>query len=113
MTRRLCALTYLATGGGPIATVWDCSGKGPAGRKPIQLQDHNGPISVLAYQHAGPVLASGGADGRVALWCPGARRTPLGQVDLLAPVVAFAWSPDDRSLAVGDEAGSVGVVGVS
>lgn len=29
---RAFASRYLATGGGPVVTVWECSGKGPAGR---------------------------------------------------------------------------------
>ena len=61
---------FLATGGGDPPCVWDVSGKGPAGTKPRQLQAHQAKVTALAFQHAGPMLASGGADGQVALWQP-------------------------------------------
>ena len=50
-------------GGGEVPTVWDFSGTGPAGTKPLQLDGHRANVSGLAFQHTGPVLASGGEDG--------------------------------------------------
>jgi WD40 repeat protein len=51
---------YLATGGGTMPCVWDVSGKGPAGTKPMQFDAHQGNVTALAFQPAGPLLASGG-----------------------------------------------------
>ena len=58
---------YLATGGGSVPCVWNVSGKGPAGTKPLQFKAHQAKVTALAFQHAGPILASAGADGLVAL----------------------------------------------
>ena len=102
-----CASRYLATGGGTTVTVWDCSGKGPEGTRPLQLDAHEDLISALAFQHAGALLASGGQDGRVVIWEPGKSRKPRTQLTLNAPVTQLYWSPDDRRLAIGMETGEV------
>jgi WD40 repeat protein len=102
---------YLATGGGPEVTVWDCSGKGPEGTRPAQLAAHEDYVSALAYQRTGPLLASGGRDGLVALWDPGEGSTPVALENLGSAVAHLAWSPDDRLLAAGCEDGTVAVFG--
>ena len=43
--------------------IWDCSGKGPAGTRPIQLEAHDTLLSALEYQHKGNLLASGCHNG--------------------------------------------------
>src|SRR5947208_1228904 len=62
---------FLATGGGEVVVVWDCSGDGAAGSTPLAFELHSKPLSVVAFQHRGPVLASAAPDGKVALWYPG------------------------------------------
>jgi WD40 repeat protein len=91
---------YLATGGSPVVIIWDCSGNGPAGSKPIQLDGHDHrPIRALAFQHKGKLLASGGQEGRVCLWRP-QKTTQLLQVAGLGDsITQLAWSPDDRVFA--------------
>jgi WD40 repeat protein len=101
---------YLATGGSDTVVVWDCSGKGPAGTKPLMLQGHEGLLSVLAFQHAGPLLASAGQGGRLMVWQPGERTKPLTQAAFEAPLCQLAWTADDRQLAVGTESGTVVVL---
>ncbi len=100
---------FLATGGGCQVTVWDCSGKGPEGTKPLSLSAHDEatPVSSLAFQHGGPLLASGGGDGRVVLYQPGKAEKPLAQTKLASGVTHVAWGADDASLAIGTEAGEV------
>jgi WD40 repeat protein len=100
---------YLATGGGTMPCVWDCSGKGPAGTTPLQLEAHTDRITALAFQHSAPVLASGGADRQVAVWQIGKAKTPLCQEYLTADVTQLAWSPDDGRLAAGASNGAVAV----
>lgn len=100
---------YLATGGGPLVTVWDCSGKGPEGTIPLSLEAHEDFITDLTYQNKGPLLASCAEDGLVALWEPGAVESPLSASALESPATRLAFSPDDRRLAVGDEAGGLAV----
>jgi WD40 repeat protein len=61
---------FLATGGGQDVTVWDFSGKGPAGSTPVVLSAHSRNISQLAYQPNGALLSSGDEAGQVFVWQP-------------------------------------------
>ncbi|NJR72193.1 MAG: hypothetical protein HC782_03825 [Gammaproteobacteria bacterium] len=104
---------YLATGGGPIVTVWDCSGKGPEGTTPLQLNAHREFLSALAFQQGGALLASADNDGQIVLWAPGKARNPLAQMSYGAAATQIAWSPDDRYLAAGSAEGVVEVFSVT
>ncbi len=97
---------YLATGGGVDVTLWDCL-KSPEGSKPITLKGHEEFINALAYQQRGATLASAGADGRIILWQPHLNRRPLGGMGVNSPITRLAWSPDDRLLAAGTDAGGL------
>jgi WD40 repeat protein len=101
---------HLATGGGPVVVVWDYAGKGPQSSKPLMLEAHEDFLSALAFQHAGPLLASGGIDGRVVVWQPGQARQALTQNVFEAGITQLAWSPDDQVLALGSEVGTVVVL---
>ncbi|QHN02665.1 WD40 repeat domain-containing protein [Granulicella sp. WH15] len=96
---------YLATAGSPQITVWDCSGKGPAGRRPETLKHHRLPIRAMRYQTDGPLLASGCAEGRVAVWRPSKRDKPDLTAHLQSPITDVAWSPGTARLAVAAEDG--------
>ena len=98
---------YLATAGSLEITVWDCSGKGPAGRRPKALKHHRRPIRAMRYQKDGPHLASGCAEGRVAIWRPGKRKDPELTADLGSPITDIAWSLGTPTLAVATEDGRV------
>ncbi len=101
--------TYLATGGGNQVTIWDCSGKGPAGSKPISFELHEEPLSVLAFQNRGPLLASACGDGILALWFPGGWQRALAQTKVESGISQLAWSPNDARIALGGETGDVSV----
>jgi len=103
---------FLATGGGPSVAVWDFSGKGPAGSKPVSLERDEKFLTQLVYQNSGEILASGSEDGSLALWYPAARKPLLTSLRLRAPVAQLAWSPDDRVLAVGGADGLVSILRV-
>ncbi len=98
---------YLATSGADMACVWDCSGKGPEGTTPIQLQGHENLVTTLAFQHAGKILATGGEDGKLLVWQPGKQATPIAKAELGAPVTKLIWTQDDRTLLVGTAEGKV------
>jgi WD40 repeat protein len=102
----------LATGGGETIIVWDCKPPGPENTAPLELVGHKGLVSELAYQARGPVLASGGQDGKVLLWQPGSFKKALATSDAGSPPMQVVWSPDDRALAVGTEAGQVAVYSI-
>jgi WD40 repeat protein len=105
---------YLATGGGDAVTVWDCSGGGPEGSTPLSLKGHReeSNVSALAYQARGPLLASGGKDGRLLLFEPGRFKKSLARADLDGAVTRLSWSPDDRLLGAATETGEVAVYSV-
>ncbi len=102
-----CTSRYLATGGGEVPCVWDCSGKGPAGTTPKQLEAHQDKVTVVTYQNHGKYLASGGLDGLVALWQPESRQALLAKVQTQSPISQLCWSGTDSLLAVGTDSGEV------
>ncbi len=102
---------WLATGGGRDVSVWDCSGNGPEGREPVMLP-HEAPVCALAFQRAHGILASGAKDGAVHLWSPERGQPLRATLRLPAPAAKFAWSGDDRFLAIGTEQGVVYVLRV-
>jgi len=99
---------YLATGGGTKVIIWDCSGKGPAGTKPVMLEGHQHLIKHLKFQRQGILLASGGKDGMLAIWRVEKKKAMLLTSAVFKdPIAGIAWSPDDRCIAVADEFGTV------
>jgi WD40 repeat protein len=98
---------YLASGGGEVVTVWDVSGKGPQGTRPKQLEGHANRVTQLTFQHRGPLLASGGADGRVFIWDLTKAQRHRRELQSPNAIAVLAWSPDDTALAIGGADGSV------
>lgn len=84
---------YLATGGSADVTVWDFSGKGPAGSKPILLSDHRDFISAVAFAPQGTQLVSGCREGAIRTWDVTAPATPLAGGHTKAAVAHVAWHP--------------------
>jgi WD40 repeat protein len=103
---------WLATGGGPTVSVWDCGGAGPQGRTPTLLEWHTDLVTALHYQTRGDWLASGSRDGGVAIWSPTQRQTLITAGKIASGVTRVAWSPDGRLLAVTGEMGEVQVLAV-
>ncbi len=98
----------LATGGGPSIVVWDCSGTGPADKKPLVCRWHKPGVRALAFQGKGDVLASAGGEGRLILW----RLAPyerLAVAKLDAAATCLGWSANDELVAAGTESGGLAV----
>ena len=95
---------WLASDGSPQVTVWDFAGKGPEGRAPRMLAAHD-TVTALAWRPGnGAILATGGAEGTVALWdaaagAPGRPRTSAPRWELGDQVTALAWRGRDHLLA--------------
>jgi len=104
---------YLATGGSAAVCIWDCAGKGPEGTKPQMLLEVDAqlPLTTVAWQHRGYLIASAGKDGKVLLWQPANRKEPKVGHDRFegAEASTLAWSPDDRLLAAASGTGAVAV----
>ena len=104
---------YLATGGSAAVCVWDCSGTGPEGTKPQMLLEPDAelPLTAVAWQRRGYLIASGGRDGKVLLWQPANKKAPQVGHDRFvgAEASALAWSSDDKLLAAGAGSGAVAV----
>jgi WD40 repeat protein len=101
---------YLATGGSDVVTVWDCSGKGPAGTRPICLEGHEEKINAIAFAPVGVELVSGDNDGRVILWSLD-RPSSNVSVELGSSVSSLTWSNDGAFFAAGTAEGIVYCVG--
>lgn len=92
----------LASGGGNGITIWDFAGQGPKGSEPIGLEAHIDSITALAFQGDGPLLASGGREGMLAVW------NPFVGLDVLFvdyyednEISCLSWSGRDSYLVAG------------
>lgn len=69
----------------------------------------DGATVLVAYQHAGGILASGCDHGKIALWKPGKRTEPDAIAELPAAITGICWSPKDDLFAAIAEDGSIAV----
>ena len=99
---------WLATGGSSSVILWDCSGKGPAGRKPREYLAHSNKLTQVAFQPTGELLASKGKDAVLAKWDPMKHDKIIGRKILSAPASSLRWNKD-ANLAIGQEDGRVAI----
>lgn len=91
---------YLATGGGNEPILWDFSGKGPQGSKPIVLEPHAQPLADAAFHPSENIVAVGDQSGIVTVWSiQGKKAVPLAAAARLSAVSRLAWAPTGRMLA--------------
>ena len=98
---------YLASCTGNEIVLWDFTGRGPEGTKPIVLKGHTERVDTFAWQTGGEHIVSGGRDWRVTLWRPGKTPQPIDVQMLDSEISATRWSPDGKRLAVGEKKGRV------
>lgn len=101
---------WLATGGGTSICVWDCSGKGPAGRRPRQFDTHLNKLTQLGFQPNGQFLVSADTEC-LMLWDPISQEKVIGGVMLSSPASCLKWGKGDK-FAVGQEDGKVVVFNI-
>lgn len=101
---------WLASNCGTELVLWDASGEGPAGRRPVVLRGHAGRVQRLCYQYQGGLLASADETGEVVLWQPARTRAPLAGQELGSAVSCLRWSPNDSRLAIGTAKGRVAIL---
>ena len=97
---------WLATGGGASVCLWDCSGKGPSGRKPRLYEAHLAKLTQLTFQPDGNLLASADAESFLFLWDPIKHNKIIGGVSLSSSTSCLQWCKGGK-LAVGQQDGKV------
>jgi WD40 repeat protein len=96
---------YLASSAGNEVILWDFSGRGPEGTKPVVLNGHTDRVDSFAWQPGGEHLVSGGRDWRLALWRPGKASEPIDVQMTDSEISVVRWAPDGKRLAVGEKQG--------
>jgi WD40 repeat protein len=97
---------WLATGGSATICLWDCRGKGPAGRMPRQHTGHSNKLTQLAFQPDGKLLASADADAFLLLWDPIKNDEAIDKLTLSSSASCLRWGNRGK-LAVGQQDGKV------
>jgi len=101
----------LATGGGPVVTIWPCVGEsGPEGVTPIQLDGHDSDVIAAAFSPVTDQLATGDETGALLIFTFEAKQVRRKRVRRSAGVVALAWHPSKPLLAVGHSDGAVAIL---
>ena len=100
---------YLATSTGNDVVLWDFTGRGPEGTRPIVLSGHTDRVDSFAWQPGGEHLVTGGRDWRLGLWRPGKTREAIDVQMTDSEISVVRWSPDGKRVAVGERQGRLGI----
>ncbi len=97
---------YVAASGADTVTSWDCSGKGPSGKPPLEFgYVYDGTVMQVAAHPADKVIAGGYSDGTVMIGNIEQETAMIARPGGGAAVVGLAWTPDGRSLVSADADG--------
>ena len=96
---------FLASCTGNEIVLWDFSGKGPEGTRPVVLNGHTARVDSFAWQPGGDHFVSGGRDWRVCLWRPNKVREAIDVQMADSEVSVARFSPDGKRVAVGEKNG--------
>lgn len=103
----------LATGGSPLITVWNCTGKtGPENTTPRQLEGHDDFCLALEYREGSDLLVSGGADGRILVFEAELSVRPRAAYLLDGQTVTVAWHPTKPQILAGTSTGKMQIFDV-
>lgn len=101
----------LATGGGPVATIWPCTGeKGPEGVLPIQLEGHESDIIAADFSPLDGRLATGDGTGSLLIFTFQGDKALRKRVRMDSGIAAIAWHPTRECLALGLDDGTVTIL---
>lgn len=100
---------YLATSAGNEIVLWDFTGRGPEGSRPVVLNGHTDRVDCLAWQPGGEHLVSGGRDWRLSLWRPGKSAQAIDVQMTDAEISVVRWSADGKRVAVGEKQGRLSI----
>jgi len=98
----------MANAYGNNISAWDFSGKGPAGKQPIELTQLNGAITNLVFSNKKNLLLSCTDQGLAAFWNPVKSDVPVaisGVIDQRINVAS--WNFDDSYIYVGLRNGAI------
>jgi len=84
---------HLATTGEDAIIVWNFTGKGPEGTRPLQLLHHLRPPELLAAHPKKPLLLSGSPDKTLVLWDLKAGESPQGSAVMNDAISTLAFHP--------------------
>jgi WD40 repeat protein len=100
---------YLASSAGNEVVLWDFSGKGPEGTRPIVLNGHTERVDSFAWQPGGDHLVSAGRDWRLTMWRPAKTKQPIDVQMLDSDISVVRWAPDGKRLVGGEKQGRLTV----
>ena len=104
---------YVAASGADTVTSWDCSGKGPSGKPPLEFgYVYDGVVREVAAHPADHVVAGGYSDGTVLIGAIEQETAMIARPASGHAVTGLAWTADGATLVATDESGAVAVMRV-
>jgi WD40 repeat protein len=98
---------YLASSAGNEVVLWDFSGKGPEGTRPIVLSGHTERVDSFSWQPGSEHFVTAGRDWRLTLWRPAKAKQPIDVQMLDSEISVARWSPDGQRVVAGEKNGRV------
>ena len=94
-------------------TVWDADDDGLIRHdQPHQMIAHHVMVTALAPAPSDQLIATGDASGIVHVWSPTLVDLPVATLTARGTVLALAWRPDGRALAITTASGELTIVSV-
>ena len=102
---------YVAASGADTVTSWDCAGKGPSGKPPLEFgYVYDGVVRQVAAHPTDRVVAGGYSDGTVLIGTVEQETAMIARPSSGHAVTGLAWTADGGTLIATDESGAVSVM---